>query len=137
MEFLNQYIEREKRLSSLQGKNVIGDRDWIDCLMYAKLLGGYDVIERLYLNIQKTEPDLRIILTLPEDMIIERAEKRNRALADQWKETDSGYIRNLNGNFIEYQRAFADLKPVVLLDSSLPPTVLCKKLEKIIGDRVS
>lgn len=137
MWFLNQYIEREKRLETLSGKNVIADRDWIDCLMYAKLLGGYDVIERLYINFHKTEPDLRVILTMPEDMIIERAGKRNRALAGRWKETDMEYIKGLNGNFIEYQRAFADLKPVVLMDSSLPPIDLCKKLEKIIESRIS
>lgn len=135
--FLSQYIEREKKLASLGGKNIIADRDWIDCLMYARLLGGYDVIERLYINFQKTEPDLRVILTLPEESIIKRAEKRNRALAGQWKETDMNYINRLNSNFIEYHNAFSDLKPVVLLDSSLPPMDLCKKLEKIIESHVS
>ncbi len=134
--FLNQYAERERTLKKLKGNDIIADRDWIDCLMYARALNGSDVMERLYLNLEKTEPDLRIILSLPKEKIVERAKARGRKLADGWKETDPDFVGRLNEFFLDYHRNFEDLKPVIALDSSLPPMDLCKRLERTISDFV-
>lgn len=132
--FLNQYVEREKRLGALRGRNIIADRDWIDSLVYARFLGGYELMERLFLSLGRTEPDLRVILTLPEEKILERVKKRGRDLAEKWRENDAEFVRALNAGFLDYYNGFRDLKPVVLLDGSLPPQELCSELEKLIRD---
>ena len=131
--FFNQYIERERFLKFERRTNIIADRDWIDCLVYAKGDVDYDIIERLYLNMNRTEPDLRVIVTLPEDEILARVNIRNRDLKEDWKEDDMDFIRSVNDGFLTYYNDFKDLKPIILLDGMLSPVDACRRLEREIN----
>jgi len=131
--FFNQYIERERFLVDIES-NVIADRDWIDCLVYAKCSDDYEIIKRLYLGMKKTEPDLRIIVTLAEDQILQRVNLRDRDLKEKWKEDDIDFIQSVNNGFLEYYNDFKDLKPIVLLDGTLSPADACRRLEREISN---
>lgn len=131
---MRQLLLKDKRIVD-PNKLYIADRGWADVYVYSKFLlndHAREILLSMTEAIPKKMPDVHIVVTADIDKIKARILGRKRSNLNKWSENDLEYLKKINQYFIEFARAFADLRPVYLVDISVSVEENVKKISEII-----
>ncbi len=135
---IRQLILKESKMIN-KGKLYIADRGWADIYVYSKILlndHAQNILLSLIEAMPKKIPDIHIVTTANISRIKDRILNRNRTALHKWGEDDLNYLKKINQGFIDFAKAFSDLRPVYLVDISGTPEENTKKVAKIIKDHL-
>jgi deoxyadenosine/deoxycytidine kinase len=131
---IRQLLLKEKKIID-SNKFYIFDRGWADVYVYTKVLlneNQRDMLLSLIEAIPKRIPDLHIVVTANISQIKKRILERKRHNLYKWGENDLDYLKKINQEFVVFAKAFADLRPVYLVDISGTPEANADKIINII-----